>query len=74
MNMIPPESRLRRVSRGVIALAGKVAFHRDAILENGRQGYIQISAGNYCYSPRHYWYTKTLARKVRRIRRALASL
>ena len=27
---------------------------------------------NYCYSPLHYWYTKTLGRKVRRIKRALA--
>ena len=29
---------------------------------------------NYCYSPLHYWYTKTLGRKVRRIKRALAGL
>ena len=27
---------------------------------------------NYCYSPLHYWYTKTLGRKFRRIKRALA--
>lgn len=31
---------------GAIALADKVAVHRDAILETGRQGYIQIAAGS----------------------------
>ena len=31
---------------GPVALADKVAVHRDAILETGRQGYIQVGAGS----------------------------
>jgi glycosyltransferase involved in cell wall biosynthesis len=37
--------------------------------------YLQIyKSFNYCYSPLSYWYTKTLGRKVRRFKRALAGL